>query len=163
VPHAEALEAPFRQLIREVSTPLPHRDTGMRAALDYLAIGATRLLEKERAVEPFRCAHPAVMRAREMLDNHPAQHWSLPDLARFSGLSPSRFSECFARDLGMTPHQYLLRARIEAAKEVLARSDVAITDLAMELGFSSSQHFASTFRRVAGVSARAFRQSALRR
>ena len=73
VPHAGSLEAPFRQLIREISTSLPHRADGMHAALDYLVICATRLLENERKTASYISAHPAVMRAREVWDHHPAR------------------------------------------------------------------------------------------
>jgi len=161
-PHAEVLHASFRQLIREVSALLPHRTLGIRTALDYLVIEATRLLEKERSVISFIASHPAAMRAKEMLDHHPAENWKLSELARLAGLSPSRLSECFAHDMGMSPHQYLLHTRIERAKEALRQSDVTITNLALDLGFSSSQHFASTFKRMVGVTAGAFRKLALR-
>ena len=156
-PHGETLQASFRQLIREVSASLPHRTLGIRAALDSLVIEATRLLGNEQKVQSWMASHPAVVRVKEMLDHHPGEHWKLGELARLAGISPSRLSECFARELGVSPHQYLLRRRIESAKEALKQSDVSVTDLALELGFSSSQHFASTFKRMAGVSARAFR------
>ncbi|MFA7344371.1 MAG: AraC family transcriptional regulator [Terrimicrobiaceae bacterium] len=159
-PRGEALQAPFRQLIREVSALLPHRTPGIRAALDCLLIEATRLLESKRDAISFAANHPATARAREMLDHHPARKWKMADLARLTGLSPSRLSECFARDTGMSPHQYLLRARIERAKEALMQSDVTVTDLALDLGFSSSQHFAVIFKRLVGVPALAFRKHA---
>jgi len=159
-PHGENLQSPFRQLIREVSVVLPHRSTGIRTALDYLVIEATRLLEEERKGGSFISTHPAVMRAREILDHHPAEHWKLAELARLAGLSPSRLSECFMRDIGMSPHQYLLRTRIEMAKEALKQSDVSVTDIALDFGFSSSQHFASAFKRITGSTAKAFRTRA---
>jgi len=160
-PCGETLQSPFRQLIREVSAILPHRTRGMRTALDYLVIEATRLLEKEREGGSFIASHPAVMRAREILDHHPAEHWKLAELSKLAGLSPSRLSECFAHDIGMSPHQYLLRTRIELAKEALQQSDVSVTDIALDLGFSSSQHFASTFKRITGVTALDFRKCSL--
>ena len=163
VPRAEVLQWPFRQLIREVSTPLPHRTMGMRAALECLLIEATRVLENKHKTASYMGSHPAVVRAREMLEHHLAENWKLSSLARCAGLSPSRLSECFARDVGMSPHQYLLHVRVESAKGLLAGSDVAITDLALDLGFASSQHFASTFKRLAGMTAQTFRKRALRR
>jgi AraC-like DNA-binding protein len=159
-PHAEALLAPFRQLIREVSALLPHRTAGIRTALDTLVIEATRLLEKDSRGGSLIAGHPAVVRCREILDHHPAEQWKLAELARLAGLSPSRLSECFMRDTGLSPHQYLLHARIETAKEMLRQSDVSVTTLALDLGFSSSQHFATTFKRVTGGTAHAYRQHA---
>ena len=156
-PQAEALLPPFRQLIREVSAVMAHRTTGIRTALDYLVIEATRLLEHDRTGGSLVTGHPAVVRCREILDHHPTEHWKISELARLAGLSPSRLSECFMRDTGMSPHQYLLHARIGMAKEMLRHSDVSVTTLAHDLGFSSSQHFATTFKRITGGTAQAYR------
>jgi hypothetical protein len=58
---AESLVPPFRQLIREISVDLPQRATGVRLALDYLVLEASRL--HERSASPLVTLHPAVARA----------------------------------------------------------------------------------------------------
>ena len=58
----------------------------------------------------------------------------------------------------MSPWQYILKVRIEAAKQRLAARDESITQIAMRLGFASSQYFATTFKRITGVTPRAYRQ-----
>lgn len=157
-PHGETLQTSFRQLIREVSALLPHRTIGIYAALDSLIIEATRLLGNERKATTWVASHPAVARVKELIDHCPSTNWKVDQLAWLAGLCPSRLSDRFTHDMGVSPHQYLLRMRIESAKEALKQSDVSVTDLAFELGFSSSQHFASTFRRMVGVSAHTFRR-----
>jgi AraC family transcriptional regulator len=60
----------------------------------------------------------------------------------------------------VTPHQYLVRARLRRAARLLAREDRAITDVAYEAGFADLSNFVRTFGRAAGVSPREFRRAA---
>ena len=161
LPHCETLFAPFRQLVREVSLTLPHRAAGMRLALDALVLEASRLLEASETspTEPLSLTlrHPAVRLAKELLDHQPSRAWRLADLARLAGISSHHLVECFTREVGVSPRQYLLSVRVRLAQEMLTGSDIAITDLALELGFSSSQHFAATFKRLTGETAQGYR------
>ena len=157
----EALTAPFRQLIREVSLTLPHRASGIRLALDALVLEAARLAETPTPGETHSLIlrHPAVLRAKELLDHQPERPWRLPALARLAGISAHHLVECFTREVGISPHRYLLAVRVRMAQEMLTGSNIAVTDLALELGFSSSQHFAATFKRLTGETAQGYRAS----
>jgi len=159
---ASVLAVPFRQLIREVSLPMPYRAAGIRTALDALVLETSRLLmEPDAATElapPF--VHAGVARARELLDRHPGEPWKVSDLARMVGVSANYLAERFTRDIGMSPHQYLLQRRIDLARDLLATSDVSITEIAHEMGFSSGQYFATTFRRITGMTPNAYRRGA---
>ena len=160
-PRGEALTAPFRQLIREVSLTLPHRASGIRLALDALVLEAARLAETPTPGETHSLIlrHPAVLRAKELLDLQPERPWRLPALARLAGISAHHLVECFTREVGVSPHRYLLAVRVRMAQEMLTGSNIAVTDLALELGFSSSQHFAATFKRLTGETAQGYRAS----
>jgi AraC-like DNA-binding protein len=72
-------------------------------------------------------------------------------------VSTPHFIEVFRAGFGETPKKYLLRQRIEEAARRLRDTDQAITRIALDLGFSSSQHFARAFRQLKGCSARDFR------
>lgn len=154
---SESLTAPFRALIREASRERPHRAAALRCTLDLLLIEATRLLEERSESQGAGVMHPAVVTAREHLDGAPERDWKLAHLARLTGLSPTHFTEIFARDVGEPPHRYLLGKRMERARELLGTTDLSISDLALELGFSSGQHFAAVFRRHTGTTPRAYR------
>ena len=158
-PRGETLTAPFRQLIREVSLALPHQTAGIRLALDALVLEAARLAETPAPGETHSLTlrHPAVLRAKELLDHQPERPWRLPDLAHLAGVSAHHLVECFTREVGVSPHRYLLAVRVRLAQEMLTGSDIAVTDLALELGFSSSQHFAATFKRLTGETAQGYR------
>jgi AraC-like DNA-binding protein len=172
LPDAHSLLAPFRQLVREVSTQLPLRSLGLRAAVDYLVIEASRLLastasagdrRRGRFADILVPAHPAVQMARDLLDRQFTEPWRLADLGRLAGVSPNHLAQLFSAEVGISPHQYLLRQRIERAKELLAGTDAPITQIALDLGFSSSQHFARLFQHQAKSSARRYRQQAQRK
>lgn len=83
---------------------------------------------------------------------------SLEALASLVGVSVSTFVRQFKVSFGVTPHQYVVRGRIEAAKTLLATAgESSLTDLALRLGFSSHAHFTSTFRAHAGLAPNAYR------
>ena len=101
-------------------------------------------------------AHPAVVRVKELLDHQCQRSWRLADLARVAGLSATHLAELFTRDVGLPPRKYLLQVRIERAKQYLPQKTIPITTLALELGFSSSQHFAAVFKRLTDATPREY-------
>ncbi|HZP12363.1 MAG TPA: AraC family transcriptional regulator [Nevskiaceae bacterium] len=80
--------------------------------------------------------------------------------AREAGLSPFHFLRLFAKVLGVTPHQYLVRLRLRHAARLLADEERQITDVAFDVGFADLSNFVRTFHRAAGVSPRQFRRAA---
>jgi AraC-like DNA-binding protein len=80
--------------------------------------------------------------------------------AREVGLSPFHFLRLFARVLGVTPHQYLVRSRLRRAARLLAEPEKAVTEVAFEVGFGDLSNFVRTFRRAAGVSPGEFKRAA---
>ncbi|HET6161824.1 MAG TPA: AraC family transcriptional regulator [Dongiaceae bacterium] len=94
------------------------------------------------------------------LEEHAHQVLDLDTIARQAGLSPFHFLRLFARVLGVTPHQYLVRCRLRHAARLLTDPGHSITDVAFDVGFADLSNFVRTFRRAAGVSPRAFRRAA---
>jgi AraC-like DNA-binding protein len=84
----------------------------------------------------------------------------LTSAARAVGLSPFHFLRVFAGVLGVTPHQYLVRARLRHAARMLADDTRSITDVALDVGFGDLSNFVRTFHRAAGVSPSGFRRAA---
>lgn len=75
-------------------------------------------------------------------------------LSSIAGLSPSRFKSLFKEKLGIPPAEYALRLRIEEARRRLAAGNATVTEVAFDLGFSSSQYFASSFKRLTRMTPR---------
>jgi AraC-like DNA-binding protein len=80
------------------------------------------------------------------------------ELARQVNMSPGAFFARFRRETGMTPADYVRRARIRHAENLMVRTDMSLTDIAMACGFSSSQYFATSFREYAGIQPSRFRE-----
>jgi AraC family transcriptional regulator len=127
----------------------------LTARLARLATGGA----PEAALLPGRDRRRAV-EAALWIDEHADQPIALDDLARDAGLSEFHFLRLFTRALGVTPKQYVIRARLRRAARLLADGDRPITEIALDVGFADLSNFVRTFHRVAGVSPRRFRQAA---
>lgn len=95
------------------------------------------------ALSPFQ-----LRKVTEKIRGHIDQDLSVADLAEAAGLSTAYFSEAFRKTTGCPPHQFLLRARVERAKELLRTSDKTVIEVALACGFQSSQQLAKVFQRL---------------
>ena len=107
-----------------------------------------RLVSTRRTVELFLATLP------EHLDHL----WTLDEMAEQCGLGRSRFADYCRQILNLSPAEYLIRCRVEAARKLLAEQpERSITDIALECGFQSSQYFATAFRQRTGQTPSDFR------
>jgi AraC family transcriptional regulator len=86
---------------------------------------------------------------------------TLVELSRVAGLSRRHFLRAFRESVGDTPLGYVRTLRIEEAKRRLSQGSQSITEVALDCGFSHSQHFATAFRRATGLTPSAFRRICL--
>ena len=93
------------------------------------------------------------------IDDNSHAEVDLEQAAKQAGLSPFHFLRLFSSVLGVTPHQYLVRSRLRHAARLLADDDIAVTDVAYDVGFGDLSNFVRTFHRAAGVSPTKFRQA----
>jgi AraC-like DNA-binding protein len=100
---------------------------------------------------------PRIRRCLDHIEARVHEPLYVPELAAVVGLSESHFKVRFRREVGLPPGEYILRAKIAAAREALARPGSRVTAVAHGLGFSSSQYFATVFRRYTGQSPTAAR------
>jgi AraC-like DNA-binding protein len=100
-----------------------------------------------------------VVRAALFIEEHAPQPVDLDAAAREAGLSAFHFLRSFAAVVGVTPHQYLLRCRLQRAAALLAETSRPITAVAGSVGFNDLSNFVRTFHRASGVSPRAFRNA----
>lgn len=91
------------------------------------------------------------------IDAHIGEHLSVADLAKIAGASPSYFMARFKRETGLPPNDYIYERRIKIARRLLRKPGAKITTIAHDLGFSSSQHFATAFKRFTGFSPAQYR------
>ena len=98
-----------------------------------------------------------LLRAKDRMDAASHEGWSIRRLARVSGVSEAHFARSFKEAFGVPPHRYLLTRRIERAKALLRDTDLSITAVAFQTGWSSLGTFGRTFRDVTGESPGAIR------
>ena len=94
------------------------------------------------------------------LDAHAHEPLDLEEMARQSSVSAFHFLRLFARVTGVTPHQYLVRARLRHAAKLLAQGALPVGAIAYQVGFGDLSNFVRTFRRAAGRAPRDFRRVA---
>ena len=115
------------------------------------------------SVRPFRGGlGPTRLRAiKELVHRKMEDELTLIEMAQSVELSPAHFSRMFRKSTGETPHQFVLRHRIERAKEMLRAPKTRVLHVAVACGFKTQQHFARMFRRISGASPTEYRQESL--
>jgi len=95
----------------------------------------------------------------EEIRKHPEIERPIEEMAQRIGASPSSLTSAFKVAVGHTPHAYLIKCRIDRAKELLKQDAENVATVARTLGFPSSQHFATQFRKLTGFSPREWTRS----
>lgn len=101
-----------------------------------------------------------VKRACDRLESDLAGKVALQQIAAELGLSVSHFSRAFRMSTGLPPHQWLLRQRVKAAKQLMTVRDLPLSEIAMSAGFANQSHFTRVFSSMVGVSPGAWRREA---
>lgn len=101
----------------------------------------------------------AFSRILEHMHSDPVAKVSLASLAIESGYSKRQLLRVFRANTGLSPYQYLLRLRVDRAKQLMRKSTLSLLDIAIESGFNSNAHLTNAFRQHLGVTPSHFRRS----
>lgn len=137
-------------------------DAISRLYADGAALHLTSTLLRQAQMPPIvhrgGLAAWQVRRAIEMIQANVGGEMTLPTLAAEVGLSPYHFARAFKTSTGKPPHAYQTGLRIERAKWLLEHSMLSVTEIALEVGYESSQALARLFQRSVGLSPSAYRR-----
>jgi AraC family transcriptional regulator len=119
---------------------------------------------QRRSVRPVRGGlGPARLRViTELVRAKLEDELTLVEMAQSVDLSSAHFARMFRKSTGEPPHQFVLRNRIERAKEMLRSPEARVLDVAVACGFKTQQHFARIFRQMCGASPTQYRYEVLR-
>jgi AraC-like DNA-binding protein len=101
------------------------------------------------------------MKLEQTLREDLSHQWTVEEMAALVGLGTTTFSEKVKSSTGFSPLNYLINIRISEAIKLLKRADVHVTDIALDVGFYSSQHFATTFKKLTGYTPSEFRKKTI--
>ncbi len=96
---------------------------------------------------------------RDFVQEHMGSCINMETLANVAGLSRFHFSRAFKISFGISPHKYLQQERLQKACELMEHTDSSITDIALQVGFTSSSELARTFKAIKGFSPRQYRSA----
>jgi AraC family transcriptional regulator len=148
-------------LWEELQRPSPAGKLYAQAAAQMLAMHLVRHYTSigNNIKEPIRGLTPQqVKRVRDFVQAHLDQDLSLEDLAQQIGFSPYHFARLFRQSTGDSPHQFVLRQRVEQAQRLLTQKDLTLAQVAIESGFADQSHLTQVFKRYLGLTPRAYRQ-----
>jgi AraC family transcriptional regulator len=98
-----------------------------------------------------------LQQAIDYIHAHLNRDLPLTELASVVNISPNYFASLFKQAIGIAPHQYVIQQRVEHAKLMLSKTDLAIADIALQVGFSSQSHLTQQFKRFTGMTPKQIR------
>ena len=148
-------------LAAEAAQPLDPAHSAMVDALERaIAIAVLRghsTIGRPAPRDQLRTAPARIRRVLDYLREDTSSAPTLKDMASIAGLSPTHFGRAFRAATGMPPHRYLQELRMERARRLLETTKLPITQIALECGFEQSTSFATSFKKLVGVSPRIWR------
>lgn len=157
ITHWDDLDA-VKSFTREVTRLQSMQDIDPQTLLFFI-VGHLQLRAQLYAREQTRKALPAGLRqAVEVIDQSYGRALPLKKLAAAAGWSIPHLHVMFKEHLGQSPHQLLLRRRIQAARELLTKTDEPIKSVAAECGFTTTAAFCSQFKKITQLSPGEFRK-----
>lgn len=127
--------------------------------IDELFITITRQLTRQST--PARDFPKAFMQLEQMLRQNLSNQWTVEEMAAVVGMGTTLFNEKVKAYSGFSPINYLINIRISEAIKLLKKKDISLTDIALDTGFYSSQHFSTTFKKLTGYTPSEFRKNNL--
>ena len=146
----------LHQIHNELINPEIGHVTRVNHFIDSLLIIFAR--QSTRQADSRRDFPRTFMKLEQALRQNLSHQWSVEEMAALFGLGTTAFTEKVKHYTGFSPLNYLINIRISEAIKLLKRPDVNFTNVALDTGFYSSQHFSTTFKKLTGYTPGQFRK-----
>jgi AraC-like DNA-binding protein len=151
------------RVLQYIQSELFNREIGYNTRanqlIDELFITITRQLTKQS--NPARDFSNTFMQLEQTLRQNLSHQWTVEEMAAVVGMGTTLFNEKVKTYSGFSPINYLINIRISEAIKLLKKKDISLTDIALDIGFYSSQHFSTTFKKLTGYTPSEFRKNNL--
>ena len=148
------IEQLFAQLLSEQRQQGLFSETFARAIFHHILIATARDYLRQTRLE----YSPGIKTVLDWINCHLAEDVNSETLADLATMSVAQFYKVFSQEVGLSPADYHVRQRLFSAKQRLRNSDASIIEIALELGFSSSQYFATVFKKLVGLTPTDYRK-----
>ena len=147
-------------VFQNIQTELINQEVGYSARINQLIDELLILIARQltRQNNSRRDFPQTFTKLEQTLRENLSHQWTVEEMAALVGLGTTAFSEKVKSFTGFSPLNYLINIRISEAIKLLKRPDVHVTDIALDVGFYSSQHFATTFKKLTGYTPSEFRR-----
>lgn len=153
-PHNPVL---MRQYFENIYESFLSEDQRDEAVLSLEITGLMTSLLKENKSK-LKSSQEPLRLAAKYINDHFTNEISLDDLSALTALSPYYFVRAFKKEIGVSPHQYLIETRISYAKYYLSSTEGSISDIAYASGFKDESAFCYTFRKRVGMTPKEYRK-----
>lgn len=149
------------KIIREMLAEINNEEAGFQCKvnllIDSLLIALARSLTQQNSIKTDFTK--IFMELEHLLRQDLSHQWTLEEMASMVGMGTTVFNEKVKSFSGFTPINYLINIRISEAMKMLKQPGKTVTDIALEIGFYSSQHFATTFKKLTGYTPSQFKKN----
>jgi AraC-like DNA-binding protein len=147
-----------RAFLAAFASATRHDETGHEMIAETAVLRLVENLAVNLSSKSRKSGHStaSIRNARDRIDSDPAAHLTLTNLATEAGTSRYQLLRAFARELGLTPHAYIVQQRLALARRLI-RAGSTLADAAFTAGFSDQSHLTRLFARQFGVTPARYR------
>ena len=150
-------------IFKSIQSELLDQEIGFQARvnhlLDEIFIHIARKFSRRSS--PVRDFPSSFMKLEHELRGDLSHQWTVEEMAALVGLGTTLFNDKVKSYSGFSPVSYLINIRISESMKLLKDPDISLTDIALDNGFYSSQHFSTTFKKLTGYTPSQFRKNHL--
>jgi LacI family transcriptional regulator len=152
-----SIAVPLERVGYEAAALLEKLMSGKRAPSEPILLPPVRVVARQSS-EILAIDVPEVARALHYIREHAFEHINVKDINRAAAVNRRRLERMFRRQLGRTPHQEIIRVRVQRAKQLLSSTNLPMPLIAERSGFDSARRFTANFRATTGTSPSAYRR-----